>query len=103
VVNLLKERWLTKRWPAENRLEKNRRMETLSSEHDWLAFKERARNNFPILHLIFSPSWPVLQSQKLEIEWLFLRLYSIRTNQYRLNLSAKSGSYYVHAPNVLNK
>jgi len=63
-------------------------------------FKEWARNNFPIWHLIFSPSAPVLQSQKLEMEAPFLRFCSIRTNEYELNLSAKSGSYYVPIPDV---
>jgi len=60
--------------------------------------KEWARNNFPVSHLIFSPSFPVLQLQKLEIEPLFLRFCSIRTNKYRPNLSAKQGSYHVPIP-----
>ncbi len=63
--------------------------------------KGRARNNIPILHLIFSPSLPVLQSQNLETERLFLHFCSIRTNKYRLNMSARSECYYVHVPNLV--
>ncbi len=33
------------------------------------------------------------------IEQLFLHFCSIRTNKYRLNLSAKSGYYFVRIPN----
>ncbi len=60
--------------------------------------KGRARNNFRILHLIFSPSLPVLQSQNLKIERLFLRFCSIRTNKYELNLSAIFATCFMHVP-----
>jgi len=63
-----------------------------------VATQEWVRNNFPVLQLILSPSSPVLQSQNLEIEQLSLRFYSIRTNEYELNLSAKPGSYYAPIP-----
>jgi len=51
-----------------------------------------------ITSLFSIPSSPVPQSQKLEIERLFLHFYSIRTNQYGLNPGAKPGSYYVPIP-----
>ncbi len=52
-------------------------------------------NNLYDWHLCFSPYLPVLQSQKLEIEQLFLRFCSIRTNKYELNQSATYISYCV--------
>jgi len=61
--------------------------------------KESARNNFPVSHPIFRSFWPVLPSQKLEIEQLFLHFCSLRTNQYKPNLGAKPGSYHVPIPN----
>jgi len=69
--------------------------------------KEWARNNFPVWHLIFSLLRlkrlllaPVIPSQKLKIERLFLRFCSLRTNKYKPNLSAKQGRYHVPIPNV---
>jgi len=41
---------------------------------------------------------PVLPSQKLKIERLFLRFCSLRTNKYKPNLSVKQGSYHVPIP-----
>ncbi len=52
-------------------------------------------NNSYNWHLCFSPSSPVLQSQKLGIERLFLHFCSIRTNEYELNQSATYISYCV--------
>jgi len=62
----------------------------------WL--KEHARNNFPILHLLFSPFWRVLPSQKLKTGRLFLRFCSVRTHQYRLNPSAIYTRYLMSIP-----
>ncbi len=52
-------------------------------------------NNSYNWHLCFSPSSPVLQSQNLEIERLFLHFCSIRTNEYELNQSTTYISYCV--------
>jgi len=52
-------------------------------------------NNSYNWHLYFIPSSPVLQSQKLGIERLFLHFCSIRTNEYELNQSATYINYCV--------
>jgi len=64
------------------------------------AIKEWARNNLPVSPPIFRQSWPVLPSQKLEIERLFLHFCSLRTNEDKPNLGAKQGSYYMPIPSV---
>ena len=63
-----------------------------------LLIKVQARNSFSILHLSFSPYLPVLQSQKLERERLFLHFCSARANECAFNLSAKRRNYYMCIP-----